>query len=335
MPFFSLNIKTAQFNMKKILVNLTKLLLVLIFINFNSYKVYGDEIESLIKQIEVLQNDIKTLEKAVYSQNIKDEKTISEALDSDSDVLTKHLLKLSELEEQFKILTNNFEEINFKLDKLSSRITKVQTDNQMRFQDLEKSGFSTSDTASLGEIKKLPGSGEAEDLGGVSDSDIAAAEQIQKTQSIESVGTVVTETTERAEKILPNTTPEKQYEFAVSFIKVGDYETAELALREFVDNNSQHQLAGNAQYWYGETFRVRQLYQDAATAYLDGYQKYPKSSKAPVNLLKLGVMLVQIGEKEQGCNMILGIKDQYPKANQSIIQKAEYEKKKFNCDKKS
>ena len=240
--------------MKKILVNLTKLLLVLIFINFNSYKVYGDEIESLIKQIEVLQNDIKTLEKAVYSQNIKDEKTISEALDSDSDVLTKHLLKLSELEEQFKILTNNFEEINFKLDKLSSRITKVQTDNQMRFQDLEKSGFSTSDTASLGEIKKLPGSGEAEDLRGVSDSDIAAAEQIQKTQSIESVGTVVTETTERAEKILPNTTPEKQYEFAVSFIKVGDYETAELALREFVDNNSQHQLAGNAQYWSGETF---------------------------------------------------------------------------------
>ena len=32
--------------------------------------------------------------------------------------------------------------------------------------------------------------------------------------------------------------------------------------------------------------------------------------------------------------MILGIKDQYPKANQSVIQKAEYEKKKFNCEKK-
>ena len=123
--------------------------------------------------------------------------------------------------------------------------------------------------------------------------------------------------------------------FAVSFIKVGDYDTAELALREFVDNNSEHELAGNAQYWYGETFRVRQLYQDAATAYLDGYQKYPKSNKAPVNLLKLGVMLVQIGEKEQGCSMILGIKTQYPKANQSVIQKAEYEKKKFNCEKKS
>ena len=262
-----------------------------------------------------------------------------ELSNSDSDVLTKHLLKLSELEEQFKILTNNFEEINFKLDKLSNRITKVQTDNQMRFQDLEKSGVTKSDS-DLKKQKKLPGSGEAQDLGttleiGVTDSDIEAAEQIQKTQSIESVRTVVTETAERTEKILPDTTPEEQYKFAVSFIKVGDYETAELALREFVDNNPQHELAGNAQYWYGETFRVRQLYQDAATAYLDGYQKYPKSNKAPVNLLKLGVMLVQIGEKEQGCSMILGVKDQYPKANQSVIQKAEYEKKKFNCDKKS
>jgi hypothetical protein len=46
-------------------------------------------------------------------------------------------------------------------------------------------------------------------------------------------------------------------------------------------------------------------------------------------------MLVQIGEKEQGCSMILGVKVQYPKANQSVIQKAEYEKKKFNCEKKS
>ena len=33
--------------------------------------------------------------------------------------------------------------------------------------------------------------------------------------------------------------------------------------------------------------------------------------------------------------MILGVKDQYPKADQSVIQKAEYQKKKFSCDKKS
>ena len=326
--------------MRNILFFPIRLLLVFTLVIFSSYKVYGEEIESVLKQLEILQNDIKTLEKAVYNQDLTTSSNSLDGINSNNDVLTKHLLKLSELEEQFKTLTNNFEEINFKLDKLSNRITKIQTDNQVRFQDLETSGVTKSESSNTGELKKLPGSSEAKDLGetleiGVTDSEVAAAEQIQKTQSIESVGTVITEDTERTEKILPDVTPEKQYEFAVSFIKVGDYETAEFALREFVETHSQHKLAGNAQYWYGETFRVRQLYQDAATAYLDGYQKYPKSSKAPVNLLKLGVMLVQIGEKEQGCSMILGVKDQYPKANQSVMQKAEYEKKKFNCEKKS
>ena len=114
-------------------------------------------------------------------------------------------------------------------------------------------------------------------------------------------------------------------------MKVGDYNTAERAFREFVNVNSDHDLAGSAQYWYAETFRIRQLYTDAASAYLEGYQKYPKSEKAPINLLKLGVSLVQIGEKDQGCLMIAGVKKQYPNATQSILQKAKYEEKKYQC----
>jgi len=321
--------------MNRILFFFTKATLFVTFVFFISFKAYAEESESILQQLQNLQSDVKTLEKAVYSQDVgKISSGTSELSNNSNDVLTKHLLKLSELEEQFKLLTNNFEEINFKLDKLSNRISKVQADNQLRFQDLEQNGTNQISSVPKKE-KKLPGSGEQQDLGGVSDSDMASLEQNQRTQSIDSVGAVVTEEATRAENILPDTTPEKQYEFAISFLKVGDYETAELALREFVEKNPKHNLAGNAQYWYGETFRVRQLYQDAATAYLDGYQKYPKSSKAPVNLLKLGVMLVQIGEKTQGCSMILGVKDQYPEAQQSVIQKAEYEKKKFNCEKKS
>ena len=90
----------------------------------------------------------------------------------------------------------------------------------MRFQDLEKSGLNKIGDTSLSEPKKLPGSNEPQDLGGVSDSDIAAAEQIQKTQSIASVGTVVTENALRVEKILPDGNAEEQYQFAVSFIKL-------------------------------------------------------------------------------------------------------------------
>ena len=172
-------------------------------------------------------------------------------------------------------------------------------------------------------------------MGSISYKDSENNESTQQIQSVDTTASIVTESFEAEQKILPSTTPEKQYEFATSFLKVGDYSTAERAFREFVKTNSEHKLAGNAQYWYAETFRIRQLYTDAATAYLEGYQKYPKGEKAPINLLKLGVSMVQIGEKEQGCKMIEGVEKQYPKANQSVLQKAKYESKKFECEKQN
>ena len=259
-------------------------------------------------------------------------------MDSNSeDVLTRHLLKLSEIESQFQQLTNKFEEINFKIDKLSNRLSKVQADNQIRFQDIES--FLESDSENKNFVKKspevLPGSSKPQDLGSISYKDNEQKEDKQQTQSIDTTASIVTETFKAEEKILPNVSPSEQYEFATSFLKVGDYSTAERAFREFVITNPNHNLAGNAQYWYAETFRIRQLYTDAASAYLEGYQKYPKGEKAPINLLKLGISMVQIGEKDQGCKMINGVEKEFPEANQSVIQKAKYESQKFECKKQN
>ena len=297
---------------------------------------------NLKEVLDLIQKDLKTLEKAVYSgSNNTDNLSKQKGFDENSeDVLTRHLLKLSEIESQFQNLTNKFEEINFKLDKLSSRMSKVQADNQIRFQDIENASTGKANSKLTSKSKKesekiLPGSSQPQDLGSVSYKDTESNETTQKIQSIETTSTIIAETFEAEKSILPNETPDKQYKFATSFLKVGDYNTAERAFREFVTTNPKHKLASNAQYWYAETFRIRQLYTDAATAYLEGYQKYPKGEKAPINLLKLGVSMVQIGEKEQGCKMILGVEKQYPKANQSVLQKAKYESKKFECSKQN
>ena len=327
-------------HIKKILIVKFFLLFSFIFQNFSQA-----ENHNLNEILEKIQKDIKTLEKAVYSRSIElaNENSVTSSIGNNNseDVLTRHLLKLSEIENQFQQLTNKFEEINFKLDKLSNRMSKVQADNQIRFQDLE-AGLSSND--SLKKVVKksdnkanevLPGSSQPQDLGSVSYKDTATNETSQQTMSIDTTASIVTEEFRAEEKILPNETPNKQYEFATSFLKVGDYSTAERAFREFVIDNPDHDLAGNAQYWYAETFRIRQLYTDAASAYLEGYQKYPKGEKAPINLLKLGISMVQIGEKDQGCKMINGVEKQYPKANQSVIQKAKYESQKFECSKKN
>jgi tol-pal system protein YbgF len=321
-----------------------KLILIILF-NLSFLQNSFSDNHNIYETLEIIKNDLKTLERAVYSGSIEINTSSNEQsnieLDNNSeDVLTRHLLKLSEVEDQFRQLTNKFEEINFKLDKLSNRLSKIQADNQIRFQDIESSISSGESSTQLSSKPKtdvtkseiLPGSSQPQDLGTISYKDTETSETSQQIQSVDTTATVVTETFQAEEKILPqDLSPEKQYEFATSFLKVGDYSTAERAFREFVLSNSEHELAGSAQYWYAETFRIRQLYTDAASAYLEGYQKYPKGTKAPINLLKLGVSMVQIGEKDQGCKMINGVELQYPKANQSVIQKAKYESKKFEC----
>ena len=317
------------------------LILNLVFINIS----FADN-HNIYETLEIIKNDLKTLERAVYSGSIEvkannNDSSVSNLDQNSEDVLTRHLLKLSEVEDQFRELTNKFEEINFKLDKLSTRVSKIQADNQIRFQDIETNISSgnissvenqLSSKPKIDEQKVLPGSSQPQDLGTISYKDTETNETSQQIQSVDTTASIVTETFQSEEKILPqDLNAEKQYEFATSFLKVGDYSTAERAFREFVLSNPDHELAGSAQYWYAETFRIRQLYTDAASAYLEGYQKYPKGKKAPINLLKLGVSMVQIGEKDQGCKMINGVELQYPNANQSVIQKAKYESKKFEC----
>ena len=315
----------------------------ILILSFYSVSLSLADNNNISEILEIIQKDIKTLEKAVYSESSNSSVNLSNETsfqNNSEDVLTRHLLKLSEIENQFQQLTNRFEEINFKLDKLSNRLSKVQADNQVRFQDIENVISSEDGNIKLSKKKftkeneSLPGSSTPQDLGSISYKDNTTSETTQQTQSIETTASIVTETFQSEEKILPNEAPDKQYEFATSFLKVGDYPTAERAFREFVLTNPDHNLAGNAQYWYAETFRIRQLYTDAASAYLEGYQKYPKGEKAPINLLKLGVSMVQIGEKDQGCKMINGVEKQYPKANQSVIQKAKYESQKFECKNK-
>merc|ERR1712127_787615 len=142
------------------------LLLFPIFL-FNSITAAEDEevyLQAISDQIQVITKDLKTLEKAVYQKSDIATSTTLDSIKSDGlneDILTKHLLKLNGIEDQFRELTNKFEEVNFKLDKLSTRVTKIQSDAQLRFSDLENVSISP-------KIKKqqnLPGSTKPQDFG--------------------------------------------------------------------------------------------------------------------------------------------------------------------------
>ena len=325
---------------------------ILIYFSINISFSQDQEVAEILENI---QKDLRTLERAVYSQSFSENSdtntTLKASTKESEQALTKHLLKLGEIEMQFQELTNKFEEINFKLDKLSNKLLKVQQDNQLRFEQIEKTSVINTNDKSLTSLPKteeiltsekitkkklLPGSSEPQSLGEISYKDMTTSDDTQVIESVEQTEAIISEVFNSEEKLLPDVSPKEQYQFARNFLKVGDYANAEKAFREFVITNPDNELSGNAQYWYAETYRIRQMYTDAATAYLEGYQKYPKSKIAPENLLKLGVSLVQMGEKDQGCLMIAGVKKQYPDATQSVLQKAKYyEEKEFECKKEN
>ncbi|MDA7564247.1 tol-pal system protein YbgF [Pelagibacteraceae bacterium] len=300
------------------------ILLICFSLTFSTVKA-DEKLDKVLSELQQIKKDLSTLEKAVYSQSFKGSSG-SQQSGSLEGALTRQLVKITEIEEQMQKLTASHEEVLFSFEQLNERINKVQKDNELRLSDLE-----TGDPKAVAKKtppKQFPGTDKPQDLGTMVVQ--KQTEKEQQTSSINPAAVVRVEESD-ANEILPNASPDEQYKFATSLIKVGDYDQAELALREFVKKNPKHELAGNAQYWYAETFYIRQLYHDAAAAYLDGYQKYPQSTKGPQNLLKLGVTLSELGEKDQGCQMLDGITKQYPKATQSVIQKARYEKKKFKC----
>ena len=101
-------------NYKKII----QLKLIIVFIFFPNI-IFADSY-NINEILQLIQKDLKTLERAVYSESTNSNSQKS-ANENSEDVLTRHLLKLSDVEKQFQELTNKFEEINFKLDKLSNR----------------------------------------------------------------------------------------------------------------------------------------------------------------------------------------------------------------------
>ena len=125
--------------------------------------------------------------------------------------------------------------------------------------------------------------------------------------------------------------PEDAYEAAINQLKRGQFDVAEAEFANFLQRYPNHNLAGNAQYWLGETFYVRGAYRQAAEAFLTGYSTYSSSTKAPDSLLKLGMTLAALGQQEQACATLGELNRRFPSAAQAVKQRAQLERTRAGC----
>jgi tol-pal system protein YbgF len=244
--------------------------------------------------------------------------------------------RLNDMEDALRMVRGQLDTLMIQFDKFSQRQENLNKDQEFRFQQLEaqverlkNGGVSLSeDPQVLGRLTRpvvdvppapvLVGqSGEGEDTGEgtklVGEGDMP----------VPGVGADIRPVLSDAKKL---------YERALATLRAGDYGNAEADLAQLLGSFPSHELAGNAQYWLGETHYVRQDYKRAAQAFLAGYTKYAKSPKAPDSLLKLGITLVAIGEQKTGCDAFAELGAKFPDAPQAIVQRAEIEKRRARCD---
>lgn len=117
--------------------------------------------------------------------------------------------------------------------------------------------------------------------------------------------------------VLLGGTPKQQYDRAYSLISSEQYEQAEISFLEFLRANPEDELAGNAQYWLGQTYYARGNYSNATRTFLEGMSKYPESLKAPAYLLKVGMSLNLLGEKGEACEVYRELNARFPDSTEN------------------
>lgn len=129
----------------------------------------------------------------------------------------------------------------------------------------------------------------------------------------------------------PGSTPEQVYEEAYGHLLQQDFVAAEAGFKALLKQYPKSKLAGNAQYWLGETHYVRGNYKAAADAFLTGYKNFRKGQKAPDSLMKLAMSLSRLGEKDAACSAFAALENDFPKVQAQLRRKAEAERARAGC----
>ncbi|MBM3618252.1 MAG: tol-pal system protein YbgF, partial [Alphaproteobacteria bacterium] len=126
-------------------------------------------------------------------------------------------------------------------------------------------------------------------------------------------------------------TPREQYDHAFRLLNQTQYDAAGKAFEDFIAAYPGDPLIGNAYYWAGETFYVRQNFTQAADYFRQGYEALPAGPKAGDNLLKLGMALNNLQKSTEACVVLKQVIAKFGSTSGSIKNKAEQERARAGC----
>ncbi|MEE2997041.1 MAG: tol-pal system protein YbgF [Pseudomonadota bacterium] len=308
--------------------------------------------QELLNRVDRLQRELTTLQRQVY-QGKTPPVPAGQSFSAPAVApmaAARHSIRISQLENEISRLTGRLEEVDFALRRIEERLDKLVIDLDQRLTVLEGR---TAGTGAAGRRKPNPALPEAEQELKPSAQQTAPNLTLPTRPASPSLGasqpgvlgTIPKNLAVRSPRgpdsvaaapapksPLPPGTPKSQYDYALSLLlKQQDFGRAEEALKAFVKQHPRDNLTGNAQYWLGETYYVRNRYEDAAFAFAEGYQKFSKNVKAPDSLLKLGMSLGRMEKRREACTAFARFLLQYPKASARLKARIDRERRQAKC----
>jgi tol-pal system protein YbgF len=209
--------------------------------------------------------------------------------------------RFNQLQQSITLLTGQIEQLQYRNQQLQQQLEKMQADYEYRLDQMEK-GKGGGGPRPGGAQAAAPGPGPGP----------------APTPAAPAAGAA-------------NAGGDQMYNDAMKKLQDGDNAGAERGFKAFLQSHPKHALAGNAQYWLGESYYARKDYQNAMTSFAEGYKVYKTSPKGPDNLLKLGITLAVMGRKADACQVFAKFSQDYPRATDLQKRRVDQERQKNSC----
>ena len=281
----------------------------------------ADSLLTLEQKLDRLQREVSDLSQNLYSDSSNSNSQESNDT-KETSYLTSFDLRIYDLEKDIKKLNNSFEDIIFQLDDLKNLYEDLILNLSTQLLNSKNSVNSLDSQSEENNEKSSLGKNSENTLGSIviNSEDLSNSEEkiIDKDDDI------------NLENQNINLNPEVEFQNALDLLRGQKFIDAKNALKNFINKHESNNLSGSAHYWLGEIFLVEKNYKEAALILAEGYQKFPKSIKSPDMLYKLSESLLYIDKKNDSCNTLKKLNQEYPrhKINKKVMDKM----KDINCN---
>ncbi len=282
-----------------------------------------------------------------YNHDIEDGETPTPLVPASPPQRTPNLqatdiqVRMVALENLVRSLTGQLEKLQFQNNQILQTQQKIAGDNDVRFKDIEQK-LATHEANMKGLVaaqqtlsqqatqQQAAPPPTAATPSAVTEPPLLDAPQA-KEKTGGSLGTLSKNKDEPNAVKGDDSTAQSNYDEAFNALRQAKYDEAEKSFQLFLKHHPKHPLTENATYWLAETYYVRGKFQEAAVAFAEAYQTFPKGSKAPDNLLKLSMSLGSLGKKQDACVTLGELAKKFPSATAVTRNRAEQQKKTFGC----